>query len=350
MKHLALAVFWAVAARPQATAPEPPEAMTHARRAYDLSREGKFDQAVADLSEAARLAPANPLYRSALGGLYERDGKLAQAAASFAEAVSLDPDNVRLRLRLATIQSQTSQFESARTNLLKVLEKQPGEASATALLESVSLEWGAELARSRRYRAGLALARDTSARFARSASVHLMLGLFEARNQLNLNAVAAYRRALELEPQSAEALVGLGVAQSSAGLLQEAQATFEEGVKKFPTEAACRQAYGALLVKMADSGAVPLTRAIKMLESALKLDPSLAEAHYQLGNLALAADDAAAAAVHFAAASSNGLDDSRLHYAAARAQRRLGHQVEADHHLALFRARKSAEQSAGSEQ
>src|SRR5258708_30127088 len=107
MKHLALAVFWAVAARPQATAPEPPEAMTHARRAYDLSREGKFDQAVADLLEAVRLAPANPLYRSALGGLYERDGELAQTTPSFSQAVRLDPDNVPLRLPLATIQSQT---------------------------------------------------------------------------------------------------------------------------------------------------------------------------------------------------------------------------------------------------
>ena len=96
-----------------------------------------------------------------------------------------------------------------------------------------------------------------------------------------------------------------------------------------------RQAYGVLLARMAESGDAPAGRAVNMLESALALDPSLAEAHYQLGNLALARDDAASAAHHFEAAARNGLDDSRLHYAAARALRRLGKTDEAARHMDL---------------
>jgi Flp pilus assembly protein TadD len=82
-----------------------------------------------------------------------------------------------------------------------------------------------------------------------------------------------------------------------------------------------------------------------MLQSALQLDPTLAEAHYQLGSLALAREDLPTAASEFAAALGNGLDDSRIHYALARTLRRSGKPEEAEKHLRLFRERKSAEQT-----
>jgi tetratricopeptide (TPR) repeat protein len=306
--RLAAVIFWAVG---MAWGQEPPEAMTLARRAYELARAGRSEEAAASLQEAARLAPGNALYRSALGGIYERQGKLEEAVAAFQEAVRLDNANAKLREHL----------------------------------ESVSLDYGAVLARAHRYRAGLVLARQTAAQFPQSSSVYLMLGLFETRNQQNLAAVSAYRRALELNPESAEASAGLGMAQSSAGLTKDAEATFQAGLKKFPKDAMHRQAYGVLLVKLAETGAAKRVRAVEMLKSALKMDPSLAEAHYQLGGLALADDDAATAAREFAMAAGNGLDDSRLHYAYARALRRLGNDQEAGRHLELFRERKKAEEA-----
>ncbi len=107
-----------------------------------------------------------------------------------------------------------------------------------------------------------------------------------------------------------------------------------------------RQAYGVLLARMAESGTAPPERAVQMLESALRLDPKLAEAHYQLGGLALARDDAAGALKHFQAAAQNGLDDSRLHYATARALRRLGNADDGAREMELFRQRKQAEEAA----
>ncbi len=295
-------------------APEPPEAMALARRAYELARSGNAAEAASSLREAARLAPRNALYRAALGGVYERQGKLEEAVAAFEQAVRLDGANVKLREHL----------------------------------ESVSLDYGAVLARERRYRAGLALARQTVALFSQSSPAYLMLGLFETRNRENLAAVSAYRRALELNPESADASVGLGMAQSSAGLIQDAEKTFQAGLKRFPRDAMHRQAYGVLLVKMAETGAAKRSSAVEMLESALKMDPSLAEARYQLGSLALADDDAATAAREFALAAANGLDDSRLHYAYARALRRLGKDREAEQRLQLFRERKKAEEAGSS--
>ena len=308
MKSFLLVVVWAATS----AAGESPQAITLARRAYEQARAGQYEEATAGLREAARIEPANPIYRTALGGVFEQQGKLGEAVAAFSEALHLDPANVAIRSRV----------------------------------EALSLDWGAILARQRRYRAGLILARQTVARSPQSSSANLMFGLFLARNQQNLAAVDAYRRALILDPLSAEASVGLGIAQSSAGLTREAQATFEAGIQAFPRDAAHRQAYGVLLVKMAESGDAPAARAAGMLASALQIDPALGEAHYQLGNLALAHGDAAPALTHFDTAAKNGLDDARLHYAASRALRRLGRNADADRRLEVFRSRKATEEAA----
>lgn len=308
MKHLLLIAFGAATAAVE----EPRPAIALARRAYEQAQAGRYEEAAAGLREAARLAPTNPLYRSALGGVFERQGKLSEALAAFAEALRLDPANAAIRSRV----------------------------------ESLSLDWGATLAKERRYRAGLVLARQTAARSPQLAAAHLMLGLFLTRNRQNLAAVDAYRRAFALDTHSAEASVGLGIAQFSAGLTREAQATFEAGIQAFPRDAIHRQAYGVLLVKMAESGDAPPSRAAEMLASALQIDGKLAEAHYQLGSLALARGDAAPALTHFDTAAKNGQDDARLHYAASRALRRLGRDAEAETRLEVFRSRKATEESA----
>jgi Flp pilus assembly protein TadD len=285
--------------------------MSRARKAYDLARAGDVAAAILELTESARIAPRNPLYHSALGGMYERQGMMENAVLEFGEALRLDSTNVKLRDRL----------------------------------ESVSLEWGATLAAERRFRAGLAHAQATAARFPQSSRAHIMLGLFETRNQQNLAAVAAYRRAVRLDPKSVDASLGLAMAQSNAGLNKDAESTFEQGIKAFPDDAMHRQAYGVLLVKMAESGIGAQDRAVRMLRSALSLDAKLTEAHYQLGSIALAHGDATAAAEHFASAAANGLDDSRLHFGTARALRRLGRTEEAARQMELFQERKRAEEA-----
>jgi len=305
MKHFAFVLFLLLQGG------EPPEAMALARRAYEAARAGNLDGAAADLLEAARLAPKNPLYHSALGGIYARQNKPAEAIAAFRHAVQLDPSNAALK----------------------------------ANLEKLSLDYGAALARQRRFRFGLPLARETASLFPTSSAAHIMLGLFETRNHQNVRAVAAYRRALDLDPQSSAASVGLGIAQSAAGMLKESQATFEAGIKKFPNDAIHRQAYGVLLVKLAEAGSAMTQHAIAMLQAAIQLDPTLAEAHYQLGSLALTREDLETATSEFVAALANGLDDSRIHYALARTLRRTGKTEEAEKHLHLFRLRKAAEQT-----
>src|SRR4051794_14206175 len=96
----------------------------------------------------------------------------------------------------------------------------------------------------------------------------------------------SYKRALALDPSSAEASLGLGMAQSAAGMYQEAVATLESGAKRFPRNALHLQALGVVLLKTGEQD-----RAVAMFEAALNIDGALAESHLQLGNLALEAGD-----------------------------------------------------------
>ncbi len=290
--------------------PEDPEAVAHARKSYELSRQGKTAEAEQEIRESIRLAPENPLYHSALAGLVQKTGNLEEAKAEFEQALD--------------------------SNLNETLRSRLSDS-----LEQVDLELGAQLGTAGRYSAGLAVATDAARRFPKSARVFQMLGFFETKRQLNLNAVKSYSRALELDPSSTEASVGLGMAQSAAGMPTEAQRTLEAGIARFPRDAMHYQALGVVLLQLSESGEADPTRARAMFEAALKINPALAESHYQLGNLALQKGDLNAAKEHLQLAEKSAPDDSRIHFAMSRLYRREGNTAAAQQEMAAFQKAKA---------
>lgn len=300
------------------SAAEPPEAMQHARASYERAKQGDLAGAADEMRGAIRLAPENPLYLSALGGIAARQWEAGQSG-------------------------------QARENAAIVADAQPGNTKARELLEEISLDLGAELAKARRFKAGLTLAQDTARRFPASARAQQMFGLFLTRNQQNPAAVGAYRKALSLSPESIDVSVGLGIAQTMAGLLPEAVKTLEAGIRKWPGDAAHYQAFGVLLLRMADEGSDTEAQGVRMLVKALELQPALPEAHYQLGNLALKRGDSSKAIEHLVMALRNGGESSKVHFALSRAYRAAGNAPDSEKHAALFREQKEREQQPESE-
>ncbi|MFN7924476.1 MAG: tetratricopeptide repeat protein [Bryobacteraceae bacterium] len=289
-------------------AQEPPEALDQARRSYELSQRGDLQRAIDAIREAVRLAPVNGLYVSALGRLLLRTGKSAEATEALGKAREL------------------------------LLEGNP------VALENTSLDLGALLARQGQNRAGATMARDTARRFPKSARAQQMLGLFETRLQQNVAAAEAYSRALAIDPDCADCAAGLGIAQTRAGMTREAGDTFRTALAKFPADAVLHQAHGVLLLQLARDRSEPLTAASAEFEKALTLDPELPEPQFQLGQIALESGNATAALDRFAAAARSGQNDARLHWAIARAYRRLGRESEAAQHMRAFE-RLSAEET-----
>ena len=99
----------------------------------------------------------------------------------------------------------------------------------------------------------------------------------------------SFRRALEINPDSERALRGLAVGLGAAGQIKEAKELFEQGIRRFPSDALNYQEYGLLLLKTVESGdEEALPRAVQLLKKALELNEMLFEPHYQLGKWALA--------------------------------------------------------------
>jgi tetratricopeptide (TPR) repeat protein len=304
---------------PALSAAEPPEAMQHARASYELAKQGDLSGAATEMRVAIKLAPQNPLYLSALRGIAAR-------------------------------QWQAGELAQARENIAMVADAEFVDAKAKEMMEEVSLDLGEELAKQRRFRAGLLLAKDTATRFPKSARVQQMFGLFLTRNQQNPAAVEAYQRALSLSPESSEISVGLGIAQTMGGLSQQAIQTFEAGIRKWPSDPMLYQAYGVLLLRMAQEGLSSEEDGVRLLRKALALNPSLSEPHYQLGNLALMRGQTDAAIEHLATALAHGERSSRVYFALTRAYAAAGQTQESEKHASLFRELKQREQQAESKQ
>lgn len=90
----------------------------------------------------------------------------------------------------------------------------------------------------------------------------------------------AYRRALELEPDSIEARVNLGRLLHQLGLLAEAEAEYRYAVELYPRDAT---AWFNLGVVLEDRGR--LEEAISAYELAVELEPALGDAFYNLARL-----------------------------------------------------------------
>jgi tetratricopeptide (TPR) repeat protein len=291
------------------------QALSHARQSYEFAQQGKAAEAEQEIGEALRLEPANPLYHSALAGLLQKAGRLEESKSELEKAIDLKPS------------------EAVRSQL-------------AGRLEQLDLELGKQLAKTGRYHAGLVVATEAGRRFPNSAAILQMLGFFQTKRQLNLDAVNSYRRALEIDPSSAEASVGLGVAQSAGGMLSEALRTLEAGANRFPRDATHWQAIGLLLLQLAESGPGDPARARAAFETALRIDPGLAESHYRLGSIALQEGDLIAAREQLNAALRSTPADSRIHFGLARLYRRESNPAEAAREMEAFQRAKIAEQPA----
>ena len=268
-----------------------------ARAQYQAKRFVECQATLQPLAEAGR---ATSEIENLLGWCYEGQGDLVRAVAAMDKAIEEDPAN--------------------ESNYLDV---------GRILLEAHRPKGALEAAKS-----ALSLAPD-------SARAYSLKGLAESELSQPIDAVQSYLQAVHLDPTNPKALLGLALAQEREGKTQDAQATFEKGLRQFPSNAILYQEYGKmLLIFRGDDPEASEAQAVRLLTKALALDNSLALPHFELGNLALSKGQLAQAVTHLEAATKLSPEDSRAHYALSRAYRRLGRVEDAERELATFQSLK----------
>jgi tetratricopeptide (TPR) repeat protein len=203
--------------------------------------------------------------------------------------------------------------------------------------ETNYLDLGEILLREGRTVPALELARRAASAFPDSSRALLMKGSAELAAILYTDAVNSFSGALQIDPANRDATVGLARAQFGAGMTQQAKATLEKAIGSFPEQARFKLELAQMLVKEAETGDEGAgTRAEELLKSAVALDDSLVEAHYQLGALALGRGQAQIALIYLGRAAKLNPTSSKIHFALSRAFRRLGKNEEAAKQSALY--------------
>ena len=91
-------------------------------------------------------------------------------------------------------------------------------------------------------------------------------------------------------------------------------------------------------------------RAVSLLQTAMALDDSLAEPHYQVGMLALTKGRTQEALQHLETAAKLNPRSSKVHYSLARAYRRLGRGEEASKEVRTYKSLKAEEDKPASDE
>ncbi len=371
---------YATAARMLGSVPDEvrkqPESVAALARSYYHLRQ--TDKARAALEELAA-HPAGPQAVLLGAQIADQMQDYQTAEKLLASIRSTFPDQPRLEYNLALVEYHAGRFvqsqqilealissgskNAAIFNLLGwCLQKQsrPKEA-VQALEESIQLapseetnylDLGKILLAQNSLPSALRLARKTSDSFPNSAAAFELQGLVEMGVGQFTDAVRSYSRAVQLDASRPDGILGLAQAQFAAGMSKDAAANFEAGISRFPKDARFKVQYAVALLRQSETGDAPAeARAAHLLRSALALDPSLAEAHYQLGNLALKKGLMIEAQQHLEQAVKLDARNEQAHFALSRVYRRLGRKEEGAREIELYENLKGAEsqQDSGSQ-
>lgn len=173
-----------------------------------LHRERRYDEALAHYAKAARLRPQDFRPYALIGAVYQRQRKMKEASENYAKAIHLNPRDKHLYLSKSEVDFFRGATEEMRIACQKALDLDPNLADA----------W---------MRLGHALSED------------------EKRRD---EAVAAYRAALKLDPNSLETYEALGELLEDMQDQKGAEAVYRRSIVADPEKMAGRFELGRILV------------------------------------------------------------------------------------------------------
>lgn len=220
----------------------PDDGISHLNLAKALIATGDPAGALAALEEAVRLLPDNGLAHARLGLVLADQGRLEEAAASTDRGVALDPENLTVRLAAANVELRRGRFDIAIQHDRAALELDPDEVEASfglalalkrsgspdeaaAIFERIAAEnpspqrlvaLAGRASSTVGPEAGIELLRAATRLRPDDPELQLALGRLLAADRQSAEALAAYRRALELRPRWADAANSLAVLLATA--------------------------------------------------------------------------------------------------------------------------------------
>ncbi len=405
---LAQARDWAAAEHELqlATLAAPTVALYHAQLGSVLGLEGRWPQALASLEKAVKLEPASIPYRREAAAVQWQLGRANDAEKNLNYVLLKVPGDPGATLLLGLVADAQGDYEKAVQLLQSQFASavvQPDRAlifchawyashqtiDAGRLIESLrshaeEAAWGDTIARCTGLAASAGNLPDAKSLFAvvpetasdwpqvaddvialalslgktddavsvahRAVEVQpgdartwVLKGDVELRLNAYKDALQSYTHASELDPSNADAVLDIGGVQFLAGDTDQAIAEYKRGIERFPKDARFYVACAETLLGAPEPGE-STAYAESLLTKALALDPQSAEAHYQLGQLALQQGRLPQAESELSASLTSRPDRSKVHFALSSVYRRMGRPDDAAKQFAIYQQLKLAEE------
>jgi Tfp pilus assembly protein PilF len=278
-----------------------------------LFHAGQTAEAGQQFQAALKLAPGNFDANHNLGELLIREGRIADALPLLERARQIDPNAYGNGYDLALAEFDVNKLDEARQtiaaleqrtdkaelhNLLAQIDERSGDfVGAAQQYETAAhmdpseenlFDWGGEMLLHRTYEAAIAIYQEGVRRYPDSARLSIGLGLALYSRGKYDDAVEALLKAADLSPSDSRCYLFLSKAYNSSPLQANAVLErFRRYAALKPNDALAQYYYAVSLWKgnrAGDSG-VDLTVVERLLKNAIALDPTLADAHLQLGTL-----------------------------------------------------------------
>ncbi len=292
---------------------KPDSAAARTNLATNLARREKLALAEEQFKKALELEPQNYDANHNLGELYVRAGKVAAATPYLEQAQRINLGSYDNGYDLALAYMVTSRLADARQllqnllkqkdsaelhNLLGEVEEKDGKFVAAANeyelaahldpSESNLFDWGSELLLHRTLEPAIQVFQSATERYPNSPRLAIGLGIaYYSRGNYD-DAVKSLLKAADLSPADPRVYPFLSRAyDSSPSQAEEVIARFRRFAEQQPGNARA-QFYFAMSLwkgKRAQDPNLDLTQIGALLKKSIALDPSVAEAHVQLGNL-----------------------------------------------------------------
>jgi len=191
----------------------------------------KWGDAIAQAQQGAFLNPRHPVVQVEVGRIFEAGGNLDQAVSSYRKALEADPTYVPALLALVEAQLRSGKTDDALASVQNLVRQYPQSAQAQLLLGRMLLRKGDW--------AGAAAALETAAAgLPRHAEAHARLGTAYQFTRRAPEALAAYRKAVELDPKNLDYRttygIMLGINKDHAGGVAELKKVIESPGYKSP--------------------------------------------------------------------------------------------------------------------
>jgi tetratricopeptide (TPR) repeat protein len=225
----------------------------------------KFEEAAQEFETVLRLNSQDPLAHFELGWLLVEQGRTAEAATQLEEAARLQPGMAEAYAKLGRVYRDLNRPQDSEAAFRKAVQLKSDQVTALYGLARNSKDQQD----SRQLFARIRELKTRSAESGQADDLNAQGVRFMAEGRLD-DALAAFRRALENDPNFALAAYNMGVVLAHKGQMREAAEAFRTAIRLRPGFRAPHFALGLVLKLSGDPAADGEFRTAQMLDDVIR--------------------------------------------------------------------------------